>query len=389
MKKLYKSLLYLSLICLLATGVALIAGYGATVVGPLLTTMLVALAVGVRGTSTIFKSFAFSLWIFASVCFAMFYPQYLTSWGGYKLSNLIVPLIQLIMFGMGTQLSLKDFAGVMKRPRGVMVGLICQYTIMPTVGISLALIFGFPAEIAAGVVLIGSCPGGVASNVMAFIAEADLALSITLTAVATLISPLATPFLMQLLAGQFVPIDFVSMMLSILNMIIAPIILGLLFNRYLHGKIKWLDDIMPVVSMVGIAFIIAVITAAGRDSLVSIGLLLVLAAIIHNALGYFFGYWGCRLVGMDEKSCRTIAFEVGMQNGGMASGLAQEMGKIATVGLAPAVFGPWMNISGSTLANWWRRRALVEADDLPASDTDLATGKPETDQLGEVGPQGE
>src|SRR5699024_5024479 len=138
-----------------------------------------------------------------------------------------------------------------------------------------------------------------------FIARADLALSITLTAVATMISPLATPFLMELLAGQFVPIEFVSMMLSILNMIIVPIVLGLVFNHFLHGKTQWLDDVMPLVSMVGIAFIIAVITAAGRDSLLSIGLLLVAAAVIHNALGYFLGYWGCRLVGMDEKSCRT------------------------------------------------------------------------------------
>ncbi|MDX1618311.1 MAG: bile acid:sodium symporter, partial [Balneolaceae bacterium] len=206
MKIVYKSLLYISLLCFILAGVALAMGYGAGVLGPLITTMFVALAIGVRGTDTIFKSFAFSLWIFASVSFAMFYPQYMTSWGGYNLSNLIVPLIQLIMFGMGTQLSLKDFAGVMKKPKGVAVGLVCQYSIMPIVGISLALTFGFPAEIAAGVVLIGSCPGGVASNVMAFIARADLALSITLTAVATMISPIMTPFLMQLLAGQFVPI---------------------------------------------------------------------------------------------------------------------------------------------------------------------------------------
>jgi BASS family bile acid:Na+ symporter len=244
---------------------------------------------------------------------------------------------------------------------------------MPIVGISLALTFGFPAEIAAGVVLVGSCPGGVASNVMAFIAKADLALSITLTAVATMLSPFVTPFLMQLLAGQFVPIDTIGMMLSILNMIIAPIVLGLLFNHFLHGKSKWLDDIMPVVSMAGIAFIIAVITAAGRDSLISIGLLLVLAAVIHNALGYFFGYWGCRMLGMEEKSCRTIAFEVGMQNGGMASGLAQEMGKISTVGLAPAIFGPWMNITGSTLANWWRRKAIkVKKDTAISKNSEIA-----------------
>ncbi len=375
MQKLYKILLYISLLCFVSIGILLVLGYGSSAAGPLMVLMFASLAVGVRGTDTLFKSFSFSIWIFASVSFAMFYPEYLLEVGGYKLSNLIVPLIQLIMFGMGTQLSLDDFARVLKTPRGVVVGMACQFTIMPMLGISLALAFDFPAEVAAGVVLIGSCPGGVASNVMAFIAGANLALSISLTAVATMVSPFVTPLLMELLAGQFVPIDAYSMMFSILNMIIVPIVLGLVFNHFLHGKAKWLDDVMPVVSMVGIIVIITIITAAGRDSLVSIGLLVVMAAIIHNTAGYLFGYWGSRLLGMDEQSCRTIALEVGMQNGGMASGLAAEMGKIATVGLAPAVFGPWMDVSGSTLANWWRRRALKE--ELPVSnsseDVDAAT----------------
>lgn len=357
MNTFYKSLLVISLLCFLSACVLLLLGH-TSYLGPLVISMFVSLALGVRGTNTLFKSFAFSIWIFASVSFAMFYPNLITDVRGFNTAVLIVPLIQLIMFGMGTQLSLKDFAGVLKKPKGVLVGIVCQFTIMPIVGISIALSFGFPAEVAAGVVLIGSCPGGVASNVMAYIADSDLALSISLTAVATMVSPFMTPLLMDLLAGQFVPIDTVAMMISILNMIIFPIVFGLLFNHFLHGKAKWLDDIMPIVSMVGIAVIITIITAAGRDSLVSIGLLLILAAVLHNTLGYLFGYWGGRLMGMDEKSCQTIALEVGMQNGGMASGLAAEMGKIATVGLAPAVFGPWMNISGSTLANWWRRKSL-------------------------------
>lgn len=360
MKLFYKVLLGLSLLCLILVCIFLLAGFKPALIGPLVILMFVTLALGVRGKQTIFKSFAFSIWIFASVSLAMFYPDLITNVKGFSTAVLIVPLIQIIMFGMGTQLSVKDFKSVMKKPKGVFIGMLCQFTIMPIVGISLALSFGFPAEIAAGVVLIGSCPGGVASNVMAYIAEADLALSISLTAVATMASPLITPLLMEFLAGQFVPIDAFAMMISILNMIIVPIVLGLLFNHFLHGKAKWLDNIMPIVSMVGIAVIITIITAAGRDSLISIGLLLILAAIIHNALGYLFGYMGGRLFGMDEKSCRTIALEVGMQNGGMASGLAAEMGKIATVGLAPAVFGPWMNISGSTLANWWRRKTLKE-----------------------------
>jgi BASS family bile acid:Na+ symporter len=163
-----------------------------------------------------------------------------------------------------------------------------------------------------------------------------------------------TPLLMETFAGQFVPIDFVAMMISITKIVILPIIAGLVFNYFFHGKAKWLDKAMPIVSMAGIAFIIMIITAAGRDSLMTIGLFLILAAIIHNAAGYFLGYWSCRALKMKEQDCRTIALEVGMQNGGLASGIALEMGKVATIGLAPAVFGPWMNISGSSLATWWR-----------------------------------
>lgn len=360
MNIIYKLLLYVSLLCLLLIAPLFFLGYDVSVVGGLSVLMLSSLAIGVRGTSTVFKSFSFSIWIFASVSAALFFPEYFTSIGGFELSNLIVPLIQVIMFGMGTSLSVEDFVSVVKMPKGVIVGLACQFTIMPLLGISLALSFDFPAEIAAGVVLMGSSPSGVASNVMAYIAEANLALSITLTAIATLVAPFMTPLLMELLAGQFVPIEFWEMMWSIIKMIILPIVLGVLFNRFLRGKSKKLDDVMPVVSMVGIAVIIAIMTAGGRDALLTIGLFLVVAGVIHNLAGYFFGYWGCRLLGIDENSCRTIALEVGMQNAGMASGIAVEMGKMSTVGIPSVIFGSWMNVSGSTLANWWRRQALQE-----------------------------
>jgi BASS family bile acid:Na+ symporter len=356
---LYKTSLVASGLCAIALLVALIAGAGAAVAGPLAVGFFALLAVGVR-VHPVLGDFTFTLAVFASVTFAMFYPGVLDTVGGFELTLLIVPLIQIIMFGMGASLSVEDFAGVMKMPKGVLVGLVCQFSIMPLVGLSLATVFGFSNEIAAGVVLIGSAPSGVASNVMAYIAGANLALSVTLTAVATLLAPVMTPFLMEMLAGQFVPIDFVEMMWSIIEMVIVPVVLGLLFNRYFHGKAQWLDDIMPVISMTAITVIIAIITAAGRDDLLAIGALLVAAAIVHNAAGYVFGYWGCRLLGMDETDCRTISIEVGMQNGGLASGIAMEMGKVATVGLAPAVFGPWMNITGSGLANWWRRQMLEE-----------------------------
>jgi BASS family bile acid:Na+ symporter len=352
MKKTFKYLLIGSLICLLATVLMLILGHGADTGLPLMLFFFL-LALAVRGSKK-FKGFSFTILIFAAVTVSMFYPDYFTNLGDFQFKSLIVPLLQIIMFGMGTAMSVKDFIGVVKMPKGVLVGLICQFSIMPILGFSIATLFGFPPEIAAGVVLIGSSPSGLASNVMAYLAKANLALSVTLTAVSTVLAPLMTPLLMEVFAGQFVPIDFVSMMISISKIVILPIIIGLLFNHFFHGKAKWLDRAMPIVSMAGIAFIITIITAAGRDSLLSIGILLVAAAIIHNSAGYFLGYWGCRVLKMSEKDCRTIALEVGMQNGGLASGIALEMGKVATIGLAPAVFGPWMNISGSSLATWWR-----------------------------------
>jgi len=290
----------------------------------------------------------------------LYFPQSLVQIGDFQYKKLIVPLLQIIMFGMGTAMSFNDFYGVIKMPKGVLIGLVCQFSIMPILGFGLATLFNFPPEIAAGVVLIGSSPSGLASNVMAYLAKANVALSVTLTAVATVIAPFMTPLLMKYLAGSFIPIDFYAMMLSIFKMVILPVVLGLIFNHFFYGKAKWLDRAMPIVSMSAIALIIMIITAAGRDSLLSIGLLLIVAAIIHNLMGYLLGYWSCRLLKMKEKDCRTIALEVGMQNGGLASGIALEMGKVSTVGLAPAVFGPWMNISGSSLATWWRDKDTKE-----------------------------
>ena len=159
---------------------------------------------------------------------------------------------------------------------------------------------------------------------------------------------------MSIFADQFVTIDAMAIFLSISEIVILPIIAGLFFNHFLHGRFPVVDRAMPKVSMVGIAIIITVITASGRDSVLDIGLLLVVLVLIHNILGYLFGYGGAKLFGMDEASSRTIAFEVGMQNSGLASGIAVEMGRIASMGLAPAVFGPLMNITGSSLAAWWR-----------------------------------
>lgn len=328
------------------------------------------MAIGIR-TYDHLKRFSFTISVFAAVSLSMFFPEMITEVRGYNTQKLIVPLIQIIMFGMGTAMSIKDFTGVLKMPKGVLVGLVSQFSIMPVVGFFLAVSLGFPPEIAAGIILIGSSPSGVASNVMAYLAKGNLALSVTLTAVSTLLAPVMTPLLMKIFAGQFVPIEFYSMMISIIKMIIIPIAAGLLFNKLFHGKIKWMNTVMPIISMAGIVTIIAVITASGRNNLLEIGLLLIVAAIIHNVVGYLLGYWTCRMLKMNERDSRTIAIEVGMQNGGMASGIAVELGKAATMGLAPAIFGPWMNISGSFLANWWRGKPIKDGSDITDENKDL------------------
>ena len=352
----YKIAFLLCLICGLAS-LYLLVNHQGSEAGLWVVGFFLFLALGFRGSQSL-RGLSFTILVFAAVSVSMYIPAPFIQIGSFQMKSLIVPLLQIIMFGMGTAMSIKDFYGVIKMPKGVLVGLICQFTIMPVVGFALATLFQFPPEIAAGVVLIGSSPSGLASNVMAYLAKANVALSVTLTAVATVLAPFMTPLLMEFFAGAFVPIDFWGMMLSIVKIVILPICLGLIFNHFFHGKTPWLDKAMPIVSMAAIALIITVITAAGRDNLLTIGALLIVAAIAHNLLGYFFGYWGCKLLRMKEQDCRTIALEVGMQNGGLASGIALEMGKVATVGLAPAVFGPWMNISGSSLASWWRDKKI-------------------------------
>ena len=277
------------------------------------------------GMSKRLSRMSFSLWVGAFVAAAMFFPWLFQSWGTFQTKQLIVPLIQVIMFGMGTMLSLGDFGRVLAMPKAVLIGIVLQFSVMPLLGAGLAYAFGFPAEVAAGVVLIGSCPGGVASNVMTFLARGNVALSVTMTACSTLVSPFVTPLVMRLLADQYVEIDVIKMMLSILWMVVVPVIGGLAANRilrYLNIRGPWLDRLLSLLAMSAICLIIAIITSLSRDQLLTVGVALVAAAMIHNGMGYFLGYSGAWLLGLEETDRRTVAFEVGLQNGGMASGLA-------------------------------------------------------------------
>ncbi|RXK58023.1 bile acid:sodium symporter family protein [Lacibacter luteus] len=412
-----KSFLYISLaaIVLVVAGVAMA---NASLYKPSALIAAISLAIGLGAVPSL-KGYQYTAWIISAVVAGMLFPDAFKNWGGINLRDktLILVIIQLVMFGMGTHMSLKDFSGLASTGKGVLVGLFCHFSIMPLMGLLLTKVFQFEPEIAAGIILIGSCSSGLASNVMVYLAKANLVLSVIVTAMATLVAPLLTPLLMKTLAGTLIEIKFVDMMMEIIKIVLVPIGAALLHDflkrattaqkkkvniiavlaavwivavvllksniahegllqsmqlsaffagaviagvvyHWLWVKFPKLDSIMPLISMFGIIYFTTVTTAAGRENLMKVGFLLFIASVIHNAAGYFFGYWLSRLFGMDKNSSRTIAFEVGLQNGGMASGIAGSMGKLGTVGLAAAVFSPWMNISGSLLANYWRRRPV-------------------------------
>lgn len=303
---------------------------------------------------------AFTFWVLTMTCWALWFPAHFRSWGGFQLSRLSTPLIQLIMLGMGATLSLADFARALRMPQAVLAGMALQFSVMPLLGWGLAVSCGFPDEVAAGIVLIGSCSGGVASNVMAFLAKANVALSVTMTACSTLMAPLMTPLAMRLLAGRFLEIELLAMVRAIVTLVILPVGAGLVLNRLLAERRAILDRVLPGMSMAAICFILAIIAAGSRDELLRSGAALLGAALLHNVAGYGLGYAAAGWCRLPEPDRRTVAFEVGMQNGGMAVGLALNVLKSPAAALAPGIFGTFMNITGSALASWWRDRQPAE-----------------------------
>lgn len=302
------------------------------------------------------RNYTYTICIIVAVIIAYNFPQFFTEFKGIKSSVLILPMLQLIMFGMGTTVTGEDFAEVFKSPKSVFIGTICHFVVMPLLGFGLAHLFNFPTEIAAGILLIGCCPSGLASNVMCMIAKANVALSVTITTISTLLAPFLTPLLMKLLGGGLIEINFWNMAWDITKIVIIPIGLGYIINYFFKDLSKKLQKILPYLSMIGIGVVIIVVTASGQKSLQAVGGMLIVAVLIHNLGGYLLGYAGAKLLKMPEQDCRTVALEVGMQNAGMASGLANQLGKIATLGVASALFGPIMNITGSILSSWWGKR---------------------------------
>lgn len=297
----------------------------------------------------------FTFAVLAVASAAVAHPSWFTAWGGFELKRAISPLVQVILFGMGMTLKPEDFRRVLILPKGVVLCCVLHYTVMPLGGYFYGRVFGLEGAVATGLILIGSVPSGTSSNVIALLARVNVPLSVTVTAVSTLISPFVTPFLMKWLAGTEVPVSAGLMMLSILKMIIAPLLLGLLLQRYLPKLAARMARVLPFIAMLAICTIIGVTVALSREQLFKMGLALFAAAACHNATGYLLGYWGGRLAGLNQTDARTTALEVGIQNGGMATGLAFDVLKSPAAALASAVFGPWSAITSSTLASWWCR----------------------------------
>jgi BASS family bile acid:Na+ symporter len=291
----------------------------------------------------------FTFWIIIFSAVAYFYPIYFAD-----LRTLIVPTLGIIMFGMGVTLTTDDFKRVFLRPKDVGVGVVTQYTVMPFIGFVLAKIFGLDPLLAAGVVLVGSCPGGTSSNVMTYLARGDVAFSVTMTSVSTILSPIMLPFLMYTYAGEWINVPVLKLFISTVQIILLPVGLGVLLRILIKDKIKYVLPVLPSVSASAIIFIVAVRVAANSASIASVGLLVAVIAIIHNTFGFLIGYRVARFFGMDVNRARAVSIEIGMQNSGLAVALANTyFGALAA--LPGAIFSVWMNISGSALAWWWRR----------------------------------
>ena len=265
-------------------------------------------------------------------------------------------LLGVVMFGMGLTLNLKDFKIVFCRPKDVIVGCLAQFTIMPLLAWGLAKAFQFDEALALGVVLVGCCPGGTASNVITYLAKGDLALSVGMTGVSTLLAPLLTPLLTWALAGKSVDVDVAGMLLSILWVVILPIVVGLTVKGLWPKFTEKATAFLPAVSSLAIAFIVAIVIAANVNKLLTGGIVIVIVVILHNLCGLGLGYLIGRLLGLAEPKKRAISIEVGMQNSGLASSLATLHFAAYPMATIPgALFSVWHNISGAIVARWYAR----------------------------------
>lgn len=261
-------------------------------------------------------------------------------------------LLMIVMFGMGLTLKFEDFKVVFSRPKDIIIGAISQFTIMPLLAFLLSMIFKLPTELAVGVILVGTCPGGTSSNVMTYLAKGDVALSVGMTSVSTILAPIVTPILTLLYAGQRVNVDAVNMFISIVQVVIIPIGLGFVINRFFHKFTSHIKEILPLISVLAIVSIVAAVVSANSSRLMHVGYLIIIVVILHNCLGYLLGFMVSKLFRLNDAKCKAISIEVGMQNSGLATSLAATHFASMPLATVPgAIFSVWHNISGSIVAN--------------------------------------
>ncbi len=272
----------------------------------------------------------------------------------------INPMLGVIMFGMGLTLSPKDFKIVLSRPKDILVGCLAQFTIMPLLAWLLTLAFSLPKELALGVILVGCCPGGTASNVITYLAKGDLALSVGMTACSTLLAPIVTPLLVWLMAGTMVNVDTLGMLLSIVYVVIAPIIVGLLCQHFLPKLTKAVTPYLPAFSSLAIAITVGIVVSHNADRLMLGGMIVILVVILHNLLGLSLGFTIGRLLRLEKPKCIALSIEVGMQNSGLASSLANMHFAAYPLATVPgAIFSVWHNISGALAAKLFQRETTI------------------------------
>lgn len=298
----------------------------------------------------------FPLWAILLSIVAYYTPGSFTPIGAW-----VSTLLMLIMFAMGVTLRFADFKRVLSRPAPVAAATFLHYLVMPLAAWVLAWFFRMPPDLSAGMILVGSVVSGTASNVMIYLAKGDVALSVTISAVSTLVGVFATPLLTRLYVDTHIKVDVAGMLMSILQIVVIPIFAGLVIHHLFTATVKKVELFLPAFSMVCILLIISAVVAGSQSFIGSVGLIVIVAVILHNGIGLLAGYWGGRLFGFDETTCRTLAMEVGMQN----SGLAATLGKIYFTPLAAlpgALFSVWHNLSGSVLAGYWSGRPIPKRD---------------------------
>ena len=294
-----------------------------------------------------------SVIVICATVVSLFFPEAV----GFIKTSYVNTLLGIVMFGMGLTLKPDDFRVLFARPRDVAIGFVAQFTIMPLLAFVLSWSFSLPTELAVGVILVGTCPGGTASNVMSYLAKADVALSVGITSLSTVMAPLMTPLLTSLLAGETVDVHVVPMFMSIIQVVILPILLGFVANRYLPSFTRKVVDVLPLVSTLAIVAILMAVVSVNAQKLFGCGLTVLVVVILHNGLGYALGYAAGKLTRMEERKCRAVAIEVGMQNSGLATSLATvHFAQYPLATIPGAVFCVWHNVSGALLANIFARR---------------------------------